>query len=81
MQPPNGQSIWLRLLGVAMREREWDIRLVWNQREQRWWWNAWRERTATELWGFADDEAAAYAAMTEAIEKAERETVASPKAW
>ena len=63
-----------------MREREWDIRTVWNQREQRWWWNAWRERTATELWGFTDDRTTAYSAMTDAIQRAERDNVASPKA-
>ena len=64
-----------------MGEREWDTRQVWNQREQRWWWNAWRERTATELWGFSDDEMTAYTAMTAAIQKAELDTVTSLKAW
>ena len=51
-----------------MGKREWDTRIVWNQRHSRWWWNAWRETTATELWGFADTPEDALRAMTTAIQ-------------
>lgn len=53
-----------------MAGREWDIRIVWNVGRQRWWWNAWRESTGTELWGLADSWQDAQAAMTEAVRRA-----------
>lgn len=52
------------------RPREWDARIVWNVRHERWWWNAWREATATELWGFADSPEDALRDMTAAIKQA-----------
>jgi hypothetical protein len=51
-------------------EREWDIRIVWNVKHQRWWWNAWREASATELWGFADSQEEALQALMEAMRAA-----------
>ena len=48
--------------------REWDLRVVWNVRHERWWWNAWRESTSTELYGFADSQEDAYREMLAAIE-------------
>jgi hypothetical protein len=47
--------------------RAWDTRVVFIERQGRWWWNAWRERTATELYGFADSPQAAREAMYRAI--------------
>jgi hypothetical protein len=47
--------------------REWDTRIVWIERRQRWWWNAWRESTSTELWGFADSQLDALRGMTAAL--------------
>jgi hypothetical protein len=44
--------------------------LVFVQKQRRWWWNAWREATATELYGFADSQEAASRAMYQAIERA-----------
>lgn len=46
----------------------WDTRVVWNVRRQQWWWNAWRESTATELWGFTDSPEDAWRAMASATE-------------
>ena len=46
------------------------MRIVWNVARQRWWWNAWRESTSTELWGFADAKEDALHAMTAAISRA-----------
>lgn len=47
--------------------REWDTRVVWVVQHQRWWWNAWRESTSTELSGFADSPEEARQDMTYAI--------------
>lgn len=48
----------------------WDTRIVFIQRHQRWWWNAWLASTETELYGFADSQEAAYRAMQVAIREA-----------
>jgi hypothetical protein len=48
----------------------WDTRVVYIQRHQRWWWNAWLAATDTELFGFADSQEAAYRAMQVAIREA-----------
>jgi hypothetical protein len=48
----------------------WDTRVVFVERRQRWWWNAWRASTATELYGFADSQEEATQAMYRAIEQA-----------
>ncbi|GAA1280931.1 hypothetical protein GCM10009609_51150 [Pseudonocardia aurantiaca] len=53
-----------------MRPRVWSTRVVFIQRHRRWWWNAWRESTATELYGFADSQEDASLAMYRAIEQA-----------
>ena len=55
----------------------WDTRVVYIERQQRWWWNAWRESTATELYGFADSQESATQAMYQAIEQAPP----SPAPW
>jgi hypothetical protein len=49
--------------------RLWDTRVVYIERHQRWWWNSWRESTATELYGFADSQEEAAQAMYRAIEQ------------
>jgi hypothetical protein len=49
----------------------WDTRVVYIEQRRRWWWNAWRASTATELYGFADSEEEAYEQMQRAIEQAE----------
>ncbi|GAA1264594.1 hypothetical protein GCM10009609_29780 [Pseudonocardia aurantiaca] len=49
----------------------WDTRVVYIERQQRWWWNAWRPSTSTELYGFADSRDEAREAMVRAIEQAE----------
>ncbi|MGH3588737.1 MAG: hypothetical protein ACRDQ0_20705 [Pseudonocardia sp.] len=48
----------------------WDTRVVYNERQQRWWWNAWLESTATELYGFADSEEEAARSMYQAVKEA-----------
>lgn len=53
----------------ATQLRVWDMRVVFVEKQQRWWWNAWRSATATELYGFADSEQDARQAMCEAVEK------------
>ena len=52
-----------------MTTREWDTRSVWNVRHERWWWNAWREGTGTELWGFTDSQEDALRAIATAIQQ------------
>jgi hypothetical protein len=54
----------------APRSHRWDTRVVFVERQQRWWWNAWREATATELYGFAHSQEEASQAMYRAIEQA-----------
>ena len=51
-------------------EGGWDMRVVFVERRQSWWWNAWRATTSTELYGFADSRADAWSAMHEAINTA-----------
>jgi hypothetical protein len=43
------------------------LRVVYIEQRRRWWWNAWREATSTELFGFADSGEEAHRAMTQAI--------------
>jgi hypothetical protein len=50
----------------------WDTRVVYVERRQRWWWNAWLASTATELYGFADSREDASRAMYQAIKDAQR---------
>jgi len=50
--------------------RAWDTRVVFVVRRQRWWWNAWRPSTCTELHGFADSQEEAAQEMYRAIEEA-----------
>jgi hypothetical protein len=52
--------------------REWDTRIVWITQRQKWWWNAWRESTSTELWGLADSPEEALREMTAALKRAHR---------
>jgi hypothetical protein len=56
---------------LSRRDRGWDVRVVYVERRQRWWWNAWRASTSTELYGFAQTRADAWSAMNEAISTAE----------
>jgi hypothetical protein len=55
-----------------MRARVWDTIVCFVERRQRWWWNAYRSSTGTELHGFADSPEQARQAMYRAIEQAER---------
>ena len=43
------------------RREGWDVRVVFIEHRQHWWWNAWRPATSTELYGFADTRAEAFA--------------------
>jgi hypothetical protein len=52
--------------------RVWDMRVVWIERHRRWWWNAWRQSTRTELYGFANSRDAAMQDMSAAIDAATR---------
>jgi hypothetical protein len=47
-----------------------DTRVVYIEKRNRCWWNAWREPTATELYGFADSPEQARREMHQAIEQA-----------
>lgn len=49
----------------------WDKRVVFLAASQRWWWNAWRESTSTELYGFAQSREEAWQALEAAITTAE----------
>ncbi|MGH3588712.1 MAG: hypothetical protein ACRDQ0_20580 [Pseudonocardia sp.] len=51
----------------------WDTRVVWNERRQRYWWNAWLESTETELSGWADTREEAVRAMQRAVQEARRQ--------
>lgn len=55
------------LAARGRREGGWDLRVVFVERQRRWWWNAWFPVTSTELYGFADSKAAAWAAMDAAV--------------
>jgi len=64
-------SIGPRPSGVASgdrRVRAWDTRVVFIERRELWWWNAWHAATSTELYGFADSREEAIRAMYQAIE-------------
>lgn len=50
-----------------MPEREWDTRVLWLEHRRTWWWNAWHVPTETELFGSADNKAAAQEAMAKAM--------------
>jgi hypothetical protein len=52
------------------RSSGWDVRVVFVESRQSWWWNAWRAATSTELYGFADTRADAWSAMNAAIRSA-----------
>ena len=58
-----------------MRDREWDLRIVWNERHGRWWWNAWRESTSTELWGFTDSRENALRDMSAAVQNVQARVI------
>jgi hypothetical protein len=58
-----GNALWPSAL-------RWDTRVVYTEKRNRWWWNAWRESTATELYGFADSPEQAGREMHQAIEQA-----------
>ncbi|TQM14786.1 hypothetical protein [Pseudonocardia kunmingensis] len=45
----------------------WDTCVVYVERRQRWWWNAWRPSTVTELSGFAESEEQARREMARAV--------------
>jgi hypothetical protein len=48
----------------------WDTRVVFIERHQRWWWNAWLAASETELCGFADSREEATRAMYQGIKEA-----------
>jgi hypothetical protein len=48
----------------------WDMRVVFIERRQHWWWNAWRPATSTELYSFANTRADAWSAMNAAVSAA-----------
>jgi hypothetical protein len=50
--------------------RPWDTRVVYVEKRQRWWWNAYLPERI-ELSGFADSEEEAREALARAIEAAE----------
>lgn len=52
------------------RVNGWDMWVVYVERRQRWWWNAWRATTSTELYGFTDSRADAWTVMSAAINTA-----------
>jgi hypothetical protein len=52
----------------------WDTRVVFLVASQRWWWNAWRASTSTELYGFAGSREEAWQALEDAIAAAEQPT-------
>ena len=54
-----------------VRDRAWDTRVQFIERRQRWWWNAYRRSTGTELYGFTDSREQAQQAMYRAIEQAD----------
>jgi hypothetical protein len=57
----------------------WDTRVVYIERRQRWWWNAWLAAMETELYGFADSREEATRAMYQAIESATRSKGETPR--
>lgn len=56
----------------------WDVRIVFVERRQCWWWNAWRQVTGTELHGFAASPEEAAREMYRAIEEAGASPVQVP---
>jgi hypothetical protein len=58
--------------------RGWDTCVVYVEHRQRWWWNAWRPSTCTELHGFADSAEEAAEAMNQAVEQAGGGPVSGP---
>jgi hypothetical protein len=56
--------------GVLPSAARWDTRVVYIAKRQRWWWNAWREATRTELYGFAVSREDATQDMYQAIQRA-----------
>jgi hypothetical protein len=57
----------------------WDTRVVYIERHQRWWWNAWLAAMETELYGFADSREEATRAMYQAIENARQGKGETPR--
>jgi hypothetical protein len=57
--------------GLRPSAPRWDARVVFIEKRGRWWWNAWRASTATELYGFADSPEEARRQMYGAIERAD----------
>jgi hypothetical protein len=47
-----------------------DLRVVFIERRQAWWWNAWQAATGAELYGFAETLTAAWSAMNTAVSAA-----------
>lgn len=62
-----------------MRTRIWDTCVCFIERRQRWWWNAYRRSTGTELYGFADSREQARQTMYRAIERAEQRPSPGPR--
>lgn len=48
----------------------WDLRVVFIERRQAWWWNAWHPATGTELYGFAETRTAAWSVLSAAVNAA-----------
>ncbi|OZM81717.1 hypothetical protein [Pseudonocardia sp. MH-G8] len=48
----------------------WDTCVIYVERRRRWWWNAWRPCTSTELSGFAESEEQARREMALAVVEA-----------
>jgi hypothetical protein len=67
----NEDNVHMAVGGGGRREGGWDVRVVFVERRERWWWNAWRAATSTELYGFADTQADAWSAMNQAISAAQ----------
>ena len=71
-RPTKVKNEGARKASGEQRMRTWDTRVVFIEKRQRWWWNAWRQSTLMELYGFADSREEATRAMYQAIEQAER---------
>ena len=57
-----GNAIW-------PSSHRWDTRVVYIEKQRRWWWNAWLAASATELYGFADSQEDASRDMYQAIQR------------
>ena len=54
----------------AALDSAWDTCVIHVERRRRWWWNAWRPCTSTELSGFAESEEQARWEMVRAVVEA-----------